>query len=97
MTNQNNNGSRVSWVVFIAIVTLFITAIGWVFSVSNGATVKADVAIKEVSEVKGDIKSINTSIANISEQLRNINIPQLNATIQSIDGRTSRIERKLDL
>jgi hypothetical protein len=72
MSNQPFNGSKVPWVVFSTIIVIFVTAVGWIFSVSGGAEAKADMALGRVSAVEGDIKGINISLANILSAIQRI-------------------------
>ena len=67
MSNQINgsNGSKVPWVVFVAIITIFVTAVGWIYIVSGKAEAKADESLGRVAAVEGDIKAINANLANV--------------------------------
>ncbi|MCL5069669.1 MAG: hypothetical protein M1308_02035 [Actinobacteria bacterium] len=54
--------SKVSWQIFIWVIGILIIIIGIAINYSLGASEKADNAIQQVGDVKGDIKAINTSL-----------------------------------
>ena len=71
MSNQSN-GSKVSWVIFVGVTTIFIAAVYWLFNASASAEEKAEQSLGRVASVEGDIKAINTSLAAIVKQLDKI-------------------------
>lgn len=64
--------TRVSWQIFIWTIGVIITVIVIVVSYSLSANNKSDDTIKQTSEIKGDIKSINTSLGFIQASLLEI-------------------------
>ena len=64
--------TKVSWIIFIAFTTVIITVIGWVIASNNNNAGKIENVSKEVSDTKGDVKSINANIANIKEGMKEI-------------------------
>ena len=63
---------RVSWTIFVWAVGLITIIGGVVFSYSLQANNKADNAVNQVAEIKGDIKSINTSLIFINSSLKEL-------------------------
>lgn len=70
MNNKLNN--KVSWVVFIAFITILLGVMGWVITNLTSISAKTDGAINRVSNVEGDVKSINTSLQYIQGSLLRI-------------------------
>jgi len=53
---------KVPWVYMVAFVTLFLIAVGWMFSAVSVSQTKADNAIGRISKVEGNIQAINTKL-----------------------------------
>jgi len=64
--------SKVSWSVFIGVISIFTVAFGWLIMATNTTTQKADLAIERISSVEGDIKAINVKLTTISQDIRDI-------------------------
>lgn len=54
--------NKVSWQIFIWAMGIIIVIVGIAINYSLGANAKADNAIQQIGDVKGDIKAINTSL-----------------------------------
>jgi len=50
---------KVPWIYMIAFVTLFLTIVGYMFTIASASQMKADNAISRISSVEGDVKNIN--------------------------------------
>lgn len=61
--------TRVSWQVFVWAIGILIVIIGIAINYSLSANTKSDETAKQTSEIKGDIKAINTSLNFIQNSL----------------------------
>lgn len=61
--------SKVSKQTLGIVASILVAGVGWALFAAASANGKAETAIQGVLEVKGDIKSINTSISNIEKNI----------------------------
>lgn len=64
--------SKVSWQIFVWAMGIILIIVGIAINYALGANGKADNAIQQTQDIKGDIKSINTSLNFIQGTLSEI-------------------------
>ena len=89
---------KITWPAVAFFLALLIGVSTWTFN-----NVLADQANKnsqfeqKFDKIQDQILLISNNVAALSAQLKDINLPNMSASVISIDGRTDRIEKLLNL
>ena len=89
---------KITWPVIAFIVTIFLGVLTFTFTnVLADQSNKNDQFNMKFDKIQDQILDISKNVALVAGQLRNIDLPNMNATLQSVEGRASRIEKLLEI
>ena len=85
---------KITWPVIAFIVTIFLGVLTFTFTnVLADQSDKNNAFETKFDKIQDQILDISKNVALMAGQLKNIDLPNMNATLQAIDGRTSRLEK----